>query len=199
MQTTSIHRPRHAGLGMIEMLIALAICAMLLTSVALAFHASLTTVEENQKISTITQSARIILHRMMAQARQADDVDFVGASQVGSIQYGPDTNLRFVESLHLGVAPPLEPGEPTDLEYEFLNGSLWYRQTLSGVQESYELIGPSDGLTITHFQILACQVDEDKDGTWDYTRDITAEMTLQIDGNTFAVTASTNPRRNLAW
>ena len=108
-----------------------------------------------------------------------------------------------MQCAHLGIAPPLAAGQPTTVEYEFLNGSLYYRQTLGATVNTYTLIGPADGVTITHFTVIAHQIDANKNGSYadaaDYTAEVIAEMTLQIDGNAFAVTASTNPRRELDW
>lgn len=206
-------RPRaRRGLGLVELILALAISAMLLASVAMAFRASVQTAEENQKISAITQMARVILNRMMTECRQADDVD---DGLVTHVPYGaadttsdPNAFYRWFETTHVGIAPPnpIPVGQPSGLEYEFTNGRLIYRQTIGGTVTPYELIGPSDGMTITRFQLYLHREDPDKNDLYfdaspskDRTIEIIAEMTLEIEGNSFSVTASTNPRREMEW
>lgn len=172
--TLSISR---RGLGIVEMLIALAITAMLLTSVAVAFHASLNTIDENQKIATATQNGRVVLNRMLSEVRQAVDV---------SVQTGRVT-----------ILPPLDAGGVTMTKYELLNGTLWYRQTVGGAETSYPIITPEDGVVINAFAI-SYQSGTDADGQA-CTKSITARLDLQVGANRFAITASTNPRRNLIW
>jgi type II secretory pathway pseudopilin PulG len=189
---------------MVELMLALAISAMLLTSVALAFRSSVQTAEENQKVSTVTQLARVILNRLITESRQADDVDLIGTPTViATDNTHSDYNERWVQAPHVGIAPALVAGKPTALEYELLNSRLYYRQTVGGVQNSYTLIGPTDNVSVTRFTVILHQIDADKNGSYtdaaDYTEEVIAEMTVQVDGNLFAATASTNPRRALEW
>ncbi len=175
-------RRRTAGLGMVEMLVSLAIMAMLLTSVAAAFHASMETVEENQKITTVTHNARIVLNRMMAEIRQAE-----------AIECGT-TSVRII---------PPSLGSVTETAYEVINGSMVYHQIISGNPDpiSHVILGPEEGITINRFDLeaLLVDVDDGAGGTITYTARVTAELDLSVGSNRFAVTASTNPRRNLDW
>ena len=195
---------RRRGLGIVELLLALAISALLLTSVAMAFRSSIQTAEENQKVATVTQMARVILNRLITESRQADDVDLIGTTTlIAQDGNHPDYNERWIEAPHVGIAPPILAGQPTALEYELLNSSLYYRQTLGGVTNTHTLIGPSDGLAINRFTVILHQIDADKNGSYadaaDYTEEVIVEMTLEVDGNPFVATASTNPRRALEW
>lgn len=166
-----------AGLGLVEMLIALAITAMLLTSVGMAFHASLATVDENQKISSVTHNARIVLHRLMAQARQADAIDCV--------------------THRISIIPPDDGSGVTLAEYQLIESTLWYRQTVGGVTNSYAILGPDDGVAINDFRISSQQGLNGLGETC--IINLTAVLDLQVDGNRFNVTTSTNPRRNIEW
>jgi type II secretory pathway pseudopilin PulG len=186
MKTIETHKVRSpavrglfaAGLGLVELLIALAIMAMLLTSVAAAFHASLATVDQNQKIATVTQVSRITLHRIMAEARRG----IVAETAAHSVS----------------IQPP-EDGRNLDiLKFELVNGTLLYHQTdIHGVTTDYTLLSSADGVVVRDFAV-SWEDGKDSEGL-DCTKDITARLDLEVDGNRFTVTASTNPRRNLQW
>ncbi|MDY0354628.1 MAG: prepilin-type N-terminal cleavage/methylation domain-containing protein [Sedimentisphaerales bacterium] len=66
---------RAAGFTVVECLISLAICAMLMTAVAVAFNASLVNFRENEEMFQSINSARQALTRMTTQLRTADAVD----------------------------------------------------------------------------------------------------------------------------
>ncbi|NLF30902.1 MAG: hypothetical protein GX591_08455 [Planctomycetes bacterium] len=174
----SPRRPRHTapGLGMVELLLSLAIMAMLLTSVAAAFHASLNTVDENQKIATVTHNARIVLNRMMAEIRQADE-------------YGGGDHFVW-------ITPPTF-GNVTRIEYESVGDALVYRRTVNGIDCEYTILSPEDGVTIHAFDITPLER-RDAHGVT-YVTGVKATLDVSVGGNRFAVTAGTNPRRNLTW
>lgn len=60
------------GLGLIEMMIALAISAMLLTATGVALDASFRAYKINQEQSALTQRARLAAHRVLTAVRQSD-------------------------------------------------------------------------------------------------------------------------------
>jgi len=64
-----------AGFTLAELLIALAISAILLVAVAVAFNASAVNYQENEDIFKVVNSARQALFRMTSQLRTADAVD----------------------------------------------------------------------------------------------------------------------------
>lgn len=66
---------RAAGFTVVECLISLAICAMLMTAVAVAFNASLVNFRENEEMFQSINSARQALTRMTTQLRTANAVD----------------------------------------------------------------------------------------------------------------------------
>ncbi len=63
------------GFSIVELLIALAITAMLLAAVAVAFNASIMNYCENEDIFKAVNSARQALHRITTQLRTATPVD----------------------------------------------------------------------------------------------------------------------------
>ena len=74
-----IHHPRHAaaaavrrGVGLAEMLVALAISAALLSAVAVAIDASFKAYKINQEHSDLTQRARLAVHRITTMIRQTE-------------------------------------------------------------------------------------------------------------------------------
>lgn len=174
-----INQTSRPGLGMVEMLIALAITSMLLCSVAVAFHASLNSIDENQKIATATQNARLVLNRLMTEARRAKAVECLQATP-GKIT----------------IIPP-EGGAVTQTEYELKGDTLWYTQTQGEVPTSHAVLMLADGVIIHEFTASVLHVDENDDTT--PTRTITARLDLQVGNNRFAVTASTDPRGNIQW
>ena len=64
-----------SGFTLVELLLALAISAMLLAAVAVAFNASAINYQENEEIFKTVNSARQALFRITSQLRTADSVD----------------------------------------------------------------------------------------------------------------------------
>jgi Tfp pilus assembly protein PilW len=61
---------KHRGLSLVEALISLAITAMLLTSVAAAFHASTSAIEMNDQFYRAQQAARVSVNQILTQVRR---------------------------------------------------------------------------------------------------------------------------------
>jgi prepilin-type N-terminal cleavage/methylation domain-containing protein len=68
-----VHRS-HMGFTLVEVLISLAISALLLTSLAIAFNASATSYQENQATVEVVSSARQALVRMTTQLRTGSGI-----------------------------------------------------------------------------------------------------------------------------
>jgi prepilin-type N-terminal cleavage/methylation domain-containing protein len=66
---------KQTGLGLIELLISLAIVAMLLTAVGTAFSASSKIINENDQFQRASQGARVALHQILTEIRRCDAVD----------------------------------------------------------------------------------------------------------------------------
>jgi prepilin-type N-terminal cleavage/methylation domain-containing protein len=69
------HKKGKTGFTVVELLIGLAITAMLLTAVAVAFNASVINYRENERIFQSINNARQALFRMTTQLRTGDSVD----------------------------------------------------------------------------------------------------------------------------
>jgi type II secretory pathway pseudopilin PulG len=65
-----VRRSRRSGLGMVELLVALSISALLLTGVAVAFVSAGKAVQINDEFTRATQSGRISINQIMMLARQ---------------------------------------------------------------------------------------------------------------------------------
>ena len=65
-----------AGFTVVECLIGLAISAMLMTALAVAFNASIVNYQENEAMFESVNNARQALTRMTSELRTADDVSF---------------------------------------------------------------------------------------------------------------------------
>ena len=73
MKTT--HNNLKQGFTVAELLIALAVSAMLLTALAVAFNASVINYQQNEQLFRITNSARHALYKMTTQLRNARAVE----------------------------------------------------------------------------------------------------------------------------
>lgn len=73
--TSNIRHPIKPAFTLVELLIALAITAMLLTAVAVAFNASVINYTENEKIYKTLNGARQAMFRITSQLRTATAVD----------------------------------------------------------------------------------------------------------------------------
>jgi Tfp pilus assembly protein PilW len=62
------------GLSIVEVLISLAISALLLTGVAAAYNASASAVESNDRFFRATQAARVTMNQLLTEIRRAESV-----------------------------------------------------------------------------------------------------------------------------
>jgi prepilin-type N-terminal cleavage/methylation domain-containing protein len=166
-----------SGFTLAEIITALTIMALLLSAVATAIHASLTSYKENEKIAAAMQTARSVLDRMTRDVRTAQAVAY--ASGV------------------LTIIPPADGSGVTEIQYEYSSPDLLYRVTKSGTQTTHTLVGGSDEVQVSSFTI---QDEPGKDWQeYDCTKSVLFQVTLSIDGKTFTTTASARPRRNLLY
>ena len=70
--------PRRVGLSIVEVMISLAIVAMLLTAVAAAFTASSDLIDHNDQFFRASQAGRVSMNQMLTQIRRATDVGVAG-------------------------------------------------------------------------------------------------------------------------
>jgi prepilin-type N-terminal cleavage/methylation domain-containing protein len=84
-----------AGFTIAELLIALAISAMLLVAVAVAFNASAVNYQENEDIFKVVNSARQALFRMTSQLRTAGAVDPIAPSNECTMITAAGENITY--------------------------------------------------------------------------------------------------------
>ena len=115
----------------IEVLLALTILAILLSAVALAMQGGLKCFDESEQIAQLIQTSQVVLNRMMSEVRTAQAVD--------------------TDTQRISIIPPENEEGITNIEYEFVDGVLYYRQTINGEQTSQELISSDDAARVISF------------------------------------------------
>src|SRR5205085_1077278 len=82
------------GLSLAEVMISLAISAMLLTAVAAAFTASSEAIEQNDEFFRASQAARVSMNQILTECRRCKNVKWPGATSTDLSMIGHDGNLR---------------------------------------------------------------------------------------------------------
>src|SRR5689334_4299813 len=75
-------RARIAGMGLIEIMIALTICAVLLVACATAFTASASAINNNDAFMRCSQAGRVTLNQILAEIRNCADLDMSTANTI---------------------------------------------------------------------------------------------------------------------
>jgi len=166
-----------AAFTIIEVLLSLAILAILLSAVALSMQGGVECFDENEEISQLIQTSQVVLNRMMSEIRTAQAVD-------------TDTHW-------IGIIPPENDDGITNIEYELVDGVLYYRQTINGEQTSQELISSDDVAKVVSFTVSRETAIGEDDLI--YTKSVTATLKLQAGDNRFTITTSACPRRNMSY
>ena len=166
--------PKNGGFTIVEMLLAVCILAVLMASVAVAFHGSLVNYRENEKIARTIHIARVVLDRLMAEVRTADGIDS--------------------DSQRVTIVPPVNPEQITQIEYELSGAVLYYRRIIMGSEESQPFISSDDDVQVESFTVSR-QTAVDGEGAT-YTTSLTVQLVLRSGANRFPLTASACPRRN---
>ena len=168
-------RPNNTGFTLIEILLAVTIAGLLMAAVGTAFHASMTSYRENQKIAAVTQTARSVLNRMTRDIRAAAAIN--------------------VQPLQVTIVP-VDDGSGTEeirYEYDYDNQRLYCRRTVGGTTTSYPLLG-GDGVEAVTFYATSKLGKDWQDVTC--TKSVTVRLEFRIGGQTCSVTATASPRRN---
>ena len=108
---------RRTGFTLVELLLALAITAILLTAVALAFNASVINYRENEDMFKAINSARQALFRITSQLRTATAVDPTAPANECSMitAAGEDITYRYDNTAH--VLSLITNDDATDDDY----------------------------------------------------------------------------------
>jgi hypothetical protein len=112
--TWSLKRPRRAGLGLVELLVALAISAALLTAVAVSTDASFRAYGINEEQSNLMQRSRLSMHRLLAYVRTCKEHQPVTPALLGDFQSG----FAVTDS---GISMFNDAGAQLDFEYDAAN------------------------------------------------------------------------------
>ena len=105
---------RNRGLGLVELVVSLAIAAMLLTAVAAAYSATTTAIEMNDQFFRASQAARVSINQIMAEVRRCqsgvvDDPSLELTTQLGQKRlYTFDNDTK-----RITMTFPDEPTPPT--------------------------------------------------------------------------------------
>lgn len=173
---------RPAGFSFVEILLALTILALLVSSMAVAFQASLRNCEENDRIASATQTVRSILNRMTSHIRSAEAVDLdAGDNELVIVlpTTGPDAReVRYA----------YDPSAHTLLYQERVNGVL---------TEDQILYGDAPETAVTTFA-ASIQTGKDWQG-FTCAKSVTVYLAFTQDGRTTSVSASASPRRNQTY
>ena len=87
-------RPR--GLSLVEVMISLAIAALLLTGVAAAYSASASAIDMNDRFFRASQAARVSMHQLLTEVRRSQAVQVPSATQIDVITAtAQDRSYRF--------------------------------------------------------------------------------------------------------
>lgn len=159
---------------LVEVLLSLAILAMLMAAIGSAVYASLDSYEQNEHIASATQATRAVLDRISRDIRTAAAVS-AGSTQITII------------------TPAGSEAQQIDYDWDSGDGVLYYRRKVDGSTTSYPLLGDGD-VTISSFSVTY-ETGLDWEGI-SCTKSVTVLLDIAIDGKTFTMTGSASPRRN---
>ncbi len=162
-------RARKNGFTLIEVLMAMMIMALIMTSVGAAFRASLASYDANDKFTTATQVARVAIMRITREVRTAADIDSTATT--------------------LTITPPNEGAGLTKIVYEADSNALYCRRTVDGTETTYVLVGGEDGTSLETFSVLR---EDDLEGN---PISITIRMEVAAGGESFSATSSATIRK----
>ncbi|MBC8108317.1 MAG: prepilin-type N-terminal cleavage/methylation domain-containing protein [Anaerolineae bacterium] len=190
-------RGRHRGVGLVELLVALAISAALLTAVAVATDASFRAYAINEEQSNLMQRGRLGLNRLATYIRTCKEHQPINATPITNFANGTlvtDTGISMFN----------EAGEQIDVEFDAVN---------------HRIVMSKDGTAhVLARGVVAFQVKMEPmkspaairaGGDFDLLRRATILLTLQTagnladmneveDGQLVTLSSSVMPRRN-AW
>lgn len=166
------------GFGLVEMLMALMVMGMLLTAIAAAIHASLRSYGQNDNLVALSQSSRSVMGRISFDLRTADDASLSE----------PSTRLTILR-------PDDGSGQSRQVQYEFMNGLLYYREIVNGVTTINQvMLGTADDVGVTAFVVSILSGQSAQGLTCAKT--VTVQLDLVQEGLTQSTTIAISPRRN---
>ena len=166
---------RRRGLGTVELLISLAIVAMLLVAVGASFSASAAIVENNDQFFRATQAARVTMNQVLAQVRRAEVVDV-----------NSDTELELFTI------------DDENLIYRY-NGDTDKLMLITEDIEDDPDYSLASNLTEVTFAADTKQRDDGNGNYTTYVARVSVTLVVKIGDNTIRLTGSTCPRRSLTY
>jgi len=188
---------RHAGLSLVETLMAITITAMLLTATMVATHASFRAYADAAEQASAQASTRMVTNRLLSLIRNST----AHGPLLPDTSTTPPVTLdgQTITSHYLELLDP--QGDFYRVEYKSATQELWITITpaATGVAKEYPLMG---GVTQAVFH-AARRMDEDglwvlERGTMDLTIEPGVDATLGLEAgrsSPIRVIASTMPRR----
>ena len=163
--------PFKSGFTIVEVLLSLAISAMILSALAVAFNASAVTYQENQELYAVVNNGRQALLRMMTQLRTG---------------FGVDPNAPANQCNFFAVTGP-DPNNVEDLTYEFRsNDNTLYLITNSDGAEYVLCTGVQ---SLTFDRLLTADASD--------CRGVTVTMTVQSGDQQKTLSSAVAIRRNM--
>ncbi|MGE5610212.1 MAG: PilW family protein [Bacillota bacterium] len=169
---------RSRGLSLVELMISLAICAMLLTAVAAAFRASTAAIEDNDQFFRASQAARVAMNQLLTQLRRSDVIDVPSGNPTNRIDFAGDDKI---------------------------DRAFLYTPDASGKKGTLTLLIDKSGVITTAVLArdvtVAFYVDvvHPASGSGDYVERVTVDMTTEFGNNIVHLTGSAAPRRVLIY
>ena len=111
------HRKYKRAFTIVELLVALAITAMLLTAVAIAFNASIKNYQENEKMFQTMNSARQALLRMTTHLRTANWADPFSPASESTLTTATGQNITYRYNSGDKKLYLITLDDPTDSDY----------------------------------------------------------------------------------
>ena len=103
----------------------------------------------------------------------------------------------FIHARLLSIIPPANGEGLTEIEYVLDEGVLYCHRTVNGDQVTEPFISSDGSVQIEQFTVTR-ETAVDGEGLT-YTKSVTAGLGVRSGANTFHVTASACPRRNLSY
>jgi prepilin-type N-terminal cleavage/methylation domain-containing protein len=183
--STPCLRRRRRGLSLIEIMIALAIAATLLTAAAAAFNASSDVVRTNDEFFRATQAARVSLHQILTNVRRASSVED---------NRDPVTRIPDTTKLQLTTARNDDGSGQDLLTYKYLPAN----QKLMLLTDE-DLTDP-DYTLASNVGTLAFDVEMGKDyNNADVVVRVDVSITVKVGRNSVTLSGSAAPRRNIIY
>lgn len=174
------------GMGLLEVMIALSICALLLLACAAAFTASSSAIENNDAFFRCSQAGRVTLNQILAEIRNCDSLDMSTANTIKIIRPAQTVQGGFTQEYVLTA---------NEVSRSFVYDPTRKRITL---QISYTGGSTSPVYELTS-NVTACLFGPADMGT-DYNGlsipvHVPISVTVSTGGNTVVLAGSAVPRR----